>query len=190
MPISDRIAECVAKYNTNDLDNALIQICIAIDATAKKEYPKTKKVGERFKGFIKSNQDIITFFTFSTNIFIDCQFGKYTVEQFIYKVLRCGLLHEGDVPAMFQFAESGAPIEISDRQWRLPKTFILGAMLAVIGATSNAGQVLPDSMTVSIMGKTFAVNELWGHSDVVRNIIDTYMTTGRTGSAENAPASH
>ena len=66
MAISDRIQECINKYNANDLDNALIQVCIAIDGTAKRDYPRIKKVGERFKEFIKSNQDIITFFTFNT----------------------------------------------------------------------------------------------------------------------------
>ena len=86
MPVADRVIECINKYNSNDLENALIQICIALDGTVKKEYPDIKKVGERFRAFIKANMDIITFFTFNTNIFINCQFGEYTIDQFIYKV--------------------------------------------------------------------------------------------------------
>ncbi len=172
MAISDRILECINKYNANDLDNALIQVCIAMDGTAKKEYPKIKKVGERFRTFIKSNQDIITFFTFNTNIFINCQFGEYTIEQFIYKVLRCGLLHEGDIPEMFEFAETGGPIEIGDRKWRLPKTFVFGAMLAVIGAHSNSGENLPEDLTVTIMGQQFTVNQLWGRADIIRTTLE------------------
>ena len=112
MSVADRVTECIIKYNANDLVNALIQLCIALDGTSKNEYPRMKKVGERFKAFIKANQDIITFFTFNTNIFIDCEFGGYTIEQFIYKVLRCGLLHEGEVSAMFKFAEAGDLISI------------------------------------------------------------------------------
>ena len=76
MPVTDRVIGCINKYNSNDLENALIQVCIALDGTAKKEYPKIKKVGERFRAFIKANMDIITFFTFNTNIFINCQFGE------------------------------------------------------------------------------------------------------------------
>lgn len=179
MPVSDRVMECINKYNANDLDNALIQICIALDGTAKKEYPMVKKVGERFKTFIKPNQDIITFFTFNTNIFIDCQFGEYTVEQFIYKVLRCGLLHEGEVPAMLKFTEPGEPITVSAKQWCLLKTFIFGTLMAVIGASSNAKQTLPDDIGVTIMGKDFNVNELWGHADMVRKLMqppDAYQS--------------
>lgn len=176
MAISDRMLECINKYNADDLDNALIQVCIAIDGTAKKEYPRIKRVGERFKEFIKSNQDIITFFTFNTNIFINCRFGEYTIEQFIYKILRCGLLHEGDIPEMFEFAETGGPIEIGDRKWRLPKTFVFGAMLAVIGARSNSGQNSPEDLAVTIMGQRFTVNQLWGRADIIRTTLEPKAT--------------
>jgi hypothetical protein len=173
MPISDRVMECITKYNADDLSNSLIQICIAIDGTAKKEYPKIKKVGKRFKIFIRDNQDIITFFTFNKNFFIDCQFGEFTIEQFIYKILRCGLLHEGDIPTMLEFVTPGEPTTIGNRKWRLPKTFIFGTLLAVIGASSNTTQTLPGDMEVTIIGQTFKVNELWGHADAIRNLIQS-----------------
>ena len=99
---------------------------------------------------MKANQDIITF---NTNMFIDCQFGEYTIEQFIYKVLRCGLLHEGEVPEMFEFAQPDESVVIGDSKWRIPKTFIFGTLLAVIGASTNNKHSLPDAMSVTIMGK-------------------------------------
>ena len=179
MPISDRVLECIAKYNANDLDNALIQVCIALDGTAKKEYPRIKRVGERFKAFIKDNQDIITYLTFNTNMLINCQFGKFTVEQFMYKVLRCGLLHEGEVPALFEFTAPGEPVSIGDTKWRLPKTFILGTLLSVIGAASNETQVLPDDIEITIMGQTFKANELWGHAEAIRNTMTSSLHHNR-----------
>lgn len=171
MPISDRVIECINKYNDNDLANALIQMCIALDGTAKKEYPKIKKVGKRFKEFVKANQDIITFFTFNTNIFINIQIGKYAIEKFMYEVLRCGLLHEADVPEMVKFVEPGQPITISQNRWCLPKTFIFGTLLAVIGAASNASQSVPNEIGVVIMGQMFKVNDLWGRADMVRQLM-------------------
>lgn len=172
MSIADRVSECITKYNANDLDNALIQLCIALDGTAKNEYPRIKKVGERFKAFIKTNQDIITFFTFNTNMFINCQFGEYTIEQFIYKVLRCGLLHEGSISSMFKFAELGQPTTIGGKQWCFPKTFIFGSLLAVIGAQSNGKHTVADHIGITVMGKSFKVNELWGRADIVRKIME------------------
>ena len=171
MPVADRVIECINKYNSNDLENALIQICIALDGTAKKEYPDIKKVGERFRAFIKANMDIITFFTFNTNIFINCQFGEYTIDQFVYKVLRCGLLHEGELSAMFKFTEPSELISIATKQWRFPKTFILGTLLAVIGASSNSKQRVSDDLSVTVMGNRFRINELWGRADQIRKAI-------------------
>lgn len=169
MSIADRVVECMHKYKTNDLDNALIQVCIALDGTAKREYPKVKKVGERFKAFVNTNQDIISFFTFNGNVCVDCRFGEYTLEHFIYKVLRCGLLHEGEVPAMLKFAQPGTAITLSNKQWTLPKTFIFGLLLAVIGAPSNSKQVAGDHFNVLIMSKEFKLNELWGRADIIKN---------------------
>jgi len=169
MSIADRVVECMHKYETNDLDNALIQVCIALDGTAKKEYPKVKKVGERFKAFIRENQDIISFFTFNGMVFIDCKFGSYTLDQFIYKVLRCGLLHEGGIPTMFKFGEPGTPATLSDAQWSLPKTFIFGTLLAVVGASSNLKQVTGDHYKVVILGNEFKLNDLWGNAEIIRN---------------------
>ena len=169
MSIADRVSECINKYNANDLENALIQLCIALDGTAKNEYPRTKKVGERFRAFVKANMDIITFFTFNTNIFINCQFGGYTIEQFIYRVLRCGLLHEAQLSAMFKFVEPGEPISIGTKQWCFPKTFIFGTLLAVIGASSNSNQKVAEDLVVMIMGKRFRVNDLWGRADLIRD---------------------
>ena len=177
MSVADRVTECINKYNANDLDNALIQLCIALDGTAKNEYPRIKKVGERFKAFIKANQDIITFFTFNTNMFINCQFGQYTIEQFIYKVLRCGLLHDGEVPTMFKFAEPGEPISIGDKQWCFPKTFVFGVLLAVIGASSNSKQSVAEQLGVTVMGNSFKINELWGRADLVRKTMEPPIAT-------------
>ena len=168
MSIADRIKESIDKYNSNDLENALIQICIALDGTAKNEFPNIKKNARRFKALVKANMDIITFFTFNTNVFINCRFGEYTIEQFVYEVLRCGLLHEGELSARFKFTEPGEPVLIGGKQWSFPKTFIFGALLAVIGASSNANKRVADDFSVMIMGSRFRINDLWGHADLIR----------------------
>ncbi len=166
MAIGDRVKECIDKVNIGDFENALIQLSIAFDATAKREYPKLK-VGERFKKFLRDNQDIITFFTFATNMFIDCVFDGYTLEDIIYHVLRCGLLHEGSIPDEIEFVDEivlGRP----GGRWRFPKTYVWGGLLAIIGAKSNAKERIPPQYAMLIMGKQYQVNELWGRCDVIR----------------------
>ena len=171
MSIADRVEESINKYNSNDLENALIQVCIALDGTAKKEFPSIKKNNKRFKAIVSANIDIITFFTFNTNVFVNCKFGEYTIEQFIYEVLRCGLLHEGEISARFRLIEAGEPILIGGNQWCFPKTFIFGTLLAVIGAPSNSNQKVEDHLSVKIMGSQFKINDLWGRADLIRQAV-------------------
>jgi hypothetical protein len=184
MTIADRVKESIDKYNSNDLENALIQICIAIDGTAKKVYPHTKNNSKaRFKDFVIANLDIITFFTFNTNVFINCQFGDYTIEQFVYEVLRCGLIHEGELSSRFRFTEPGEPIQISLNQWCLPKTFIFGTLLAVIGASANANERITDYYAVEIFGSPFKLNDLWGRADLIRQAIGPPVSTNCLSSS-------
>ena len=172
MSIVDRVRETIAKYVANDIDNALIQVCIAFDATAKNEYPGIKWVGERFEKLVRDNHDVITFFTLNGNIVKnEFKVGDFTFDTFFYKVIRCGLLHEGERPQLLAFTEPGQFPSVSDSKWCLPPTFVLGVLLAVIGAPSNAALRLPEAHTVTIAGRAFALQELWGHVEKVREAI-------------------
>ena len=164
--------EGVLKYEALDLDNALIQACIAFDATAKNEYPGTMGVGDRFRKLVRNNHDVITFFMLNGNI-VKNQFKieSLTLDSFAYKVIRCGLLHEGQRPKHLRFLEPGEFPSFSQTEWCVPPTFIMGVLVAVIGAASNSGCHLPESHTATIAGRAFPLNDLWGHIDKVREAI-------------------
>ena len=168
MAIADRVKECIDKTSQGDFDNALVQLAIAFDATAKKEYPRENKVGVRYKRFLRDNQDIITNIAFLGTTFIDCRFGGKTIEEIIYTALRNPLLHEGEM--QMKFTDEVA-VAWKDGVYHFPKTFVLGGLLAVIGAKSNANQKLPGRYAVTIRGRSYEVNQLWGKVDDIRRII-------------------
>jgi len=60
MYLGNRVQEVIAKTASDDLENALIQISIAIDKTGKKRRPKEGK-GQRYKGFIRDHESFIIF---------------------------------------------------------------------------------------------------------------------------------
>jgi len=93
-------------YDNDKYNEALCLICIAIDACSAKSYPK-EKVSERYKHFLKEHFRTICSYGFpgieASNIRIeintsikdlkpDCN-GDVDMEQIIYHVLRCGLVH-------------------------------------------------------------------------------------------------
>jgi hypothetical protein len=126
-------------------------------------------VGKRFKRFLHDTQDVITYFTFAGIFVLDFQYDGYTLEDIFYKVVRCGLLHEGSISDEIEFVDQivwGRP----NGKWRLPKTYILGGLLAVIGAPTNVRQRVPDHYSVIVAQKGYPVNQLWGRIDLIRQI--------------------
>jgi len=169
MSVGDRVKECIDKMGIGDFENALIQLSIAFDGTARREYP-AMKVGERFMTFLRDNQDIITYFTFAGNRFIDCTFDGHKLEDIIYRVLRCGLIHEASIPDEIEFVDE-VVLSHAGGRWRFPKAYVEGGLLAIVGARSNAAERVPDHYVVVVKGQTHRVNDLWGRNDEIRRIM-------------------
>ena len=100
-----RIIEAIEKIEKNDFENALIQISIGIDGVAKHKYPQLRTT-ERCIKLVDEYRDFI--YRFSTlgkvsigengNIRYAGRFEGKTLGEIMYKVIRCGLLHEGQLP--------------------------------------------------------------------------------------------
>jgi len=169
MGVAARVKEAIDKMNLGDPDNALVQICLALDATAKKEYPKNK-VGERIKEFLRDNQVFLTSFVnleVGGDILMEFQ-GKSgepetrRLEEVLYKLVRCALVHEAElsdrviVTSELKFGLS------KDSKFILSLGLIWGMIIAVIGSPANLQERVPDSYGISVRGEKFILNELWG----------------------------
>jgi hypothetical protein len=105
MKIADHIKHSLDACDSRDLDKAMLFACLAVDGTAKKMYPQTERVGERFRKFIVDHLAIIelmhgglnlqeTVFPFKGNK------GNVGVkfEDIIYEKFRCNLAHGNELP--------------------------------------------------------------------------------------------
>lgn len=100
-----RIIEAIQKIEKNDFENALIQISIGIDGVAKQKYPNLKTT-RRNINLVNEYRDFI--YRFSTlgkvsiaekgNVRYGGKFKGKTLGEILYKVIRCGLIHEGKLP--------------------------------------------------------------------------------------------
>ena len=171
MAVADRIKEAVDKMNLGESINALIQVCIAVDATAKKEYPGYK-VGKRIKGFLRNNQGFLTRVAFG-NIEvqgdIELQFvsknGKQealTLQEVLYKLVRCSLVHEGELSDRVQITPNLILGFSKEGKFLLAHGLIWGMIIAVIGSPVNSKELVPDHYWIGIGGQRKALNELWG----------------------------
>lgn len=131
-------------YENNKYAEALCLVCIAIDAYSIKQYSNNRKNNERYKVFLKDHFAIICKQGFP-GIQADCirikvnvpnkalkpdQDGYVDMEQIIYHVLRCGLVHECDIDKTIQFTDTTI-IGDWNESFYIPKDIIWGLIASI-----------------------------------------------------------
>ncbi len=131
-------------YNSNKYIEALCLACIAVDACALKCYPNIKKSSERYKVFLKENFSDICELGFpgiiasnikikvnvsNSNLKLD-ENGYVNMEQIIYHVLRCGLVHQCEIDKTVEFTNITKIGDWNDKFY-IPKAIILGLISVV-----------------------------------------------------------
>ncbi len=182
MAIGDRVKEAIDKLNQGDPVNALIQVCIAIDSTSKKEFHGKikRRPSLRYKAFIKKHQAFITKvamgkleiagpirFQMSESDVADYK----TMEDILYKIVRCSLLHEGELPKQVEITNKNVLGITSEGKFLFSLNLIMALIMAVVGSEVNANQRIPDGYSVGIGNTSIDFNDLWGKRDEIHHIV-------------------
>jgi hypothetical protein len=180
MSVGERVQECINKLEINDAENAFIQLSIAIDGTAKNEYPG-KKTSFRCKKFLRENLPFVMWsltngtpstckdfkFEFSSDGYPN---GMTSFEDIIYSVLRCSLLHEGEMPEKVNFINESY-IAMVDGKMQFPIALIGSLLFAVIASPSNKNQNVSKNSHFMFGEVKAYVNDMWGSEDKTRGYI-------------------
>ena len=143
MSIQSFVESAEILYNNEKYEEALCLVCIAVDACAANQFPN-KKNAERYKLFLQKHFTTICKFGFpgieASNIrikivqpciaLITDKNGYVDMEQIIYHVIRCGLVHECNIENTIQFTDTTI---IGDwkQKFYIPKDIIWGLIEAV-----------------------------------------------------------
>jgi hypothetical protein len=190
MSIGKRIEETVARMAANDADAALIPMSIAVASTAQLLYP-TKKDNQAYKRFVSQNLGLISRVAFSGTAFARMHVsfshpslkpasdGTVTIEQVLYHVVRCGLLHSAALPNGLRF-ENGTAflVDPTTNTLVLPAQLIFGLLIAVVVSPVNASQRVDDSCLFNYRGNQIKLNSLWGN----RSALDSFLARPRTAT--------
>ena len=180
MTIAARIQECTAKLTVGDAENAFIQLAIAIDGTAKLLYPG-KKTSERCKKFLKDSLPFIlwsltngtpaktTSLLFEVSSSNDS--GEFIeFEDLVYRVMRCSLLHEGELSDKVEFVNASKVGTLNGRV-QFPLALLGSLLFAVIASPVNERQRVSES-TSFIFGKTkVPINHMFGNLEKTKTAI-------------------
>lgn len=144
MSIQSFINAAKLLYGESFYEESLCLVCSTIDAVAAQCYPN-KKVTERYKAFLKDHFRIITNVGFpgisadSIRIKVNVQVenlkrdhdGYVSMEQIIYHVLRCGLVHRCNIDSTIEFTNQTIIGDWNADKFYIPRTLIWGLIAAV-----------------------------------------------------------
>lgn len=172
MSIGNRIDEAFIKLVSGDLENALIQLSIAIDATAKRKFTKEKKVGSRVKRFINEYEDLITHFSMAGQLRVFAGGGitygeKGNLGEVVYKSIRCALLHEADISKQVIF-KCGISMGREDGKFIVTDQLLWALILILIGDETNADQTLKQRHIMKFNNVNLELSELWGDLESIK----------------------
>jgi hypothetical protein len=166
MAYTDRLVEAYEKVIKGDWINALIQICIALDAIAKKTYGG--KPGKRIKQYVRDNQYILTRISvLHLEVHGDMIFqvagGKtMNFEDIFYKLIRCTLVHEGELDSRIRIVQSPS-IGLDGQGNYLLSTHMIMALFLLLVADPNTMNVAwPVSASFTIESKTIRLSDIQG----------------------------
>ena len=165
--VSRRLTSCIDAYQRRDYEVSLIHFFPALDKVAKRRRPKSG-VSDRIRGFLRDEEGLISAIA-TGNIFQGCRFDGLTFDEAIYKFGRTSIAHEGELDSRLNFVD-GDNWSIGPT-WRLPSKYILGLCIAVIVAPECKGEKLAFDATVTIFGREWKINQLWGEEQAVKNHI-------------------
>ena len=163
--IGRRIDTAIRHLSVKDYENALIQLCIALDATAKKKW-KSKKPGERIKLFVSEYETFIYQFATHGKLILHSG-GKIVIGSelpvVIYKSIRCVLHHGDELTNYVIIPEQNNLIGIEHGKFILNPGFIDGILFAIIVDEKNRHEKCNPSLIFHFNGKDICINDCWGN---------------------------
>lgn len=148
----------------------MVNLFPAIDKTAKKRRPN-ESVGSRIRAFLEDEEELISAVG-TGNVFRGISVNGVSITDALYKFGRTPIAHEGELDPRLQFNDAGS-VEIGPKRWNLPSGYLVGMSVAVVVAPENKAERVRDDLGITLFGKLFRVNELWGQREIVRDLIRT-----------------
>jgi hypothetical protein len=180
MSIESFMQDACNRLEQREYLSALTSACIALEATGKAEHHHAKPC-KRLKKVLNANLDIFTSIAFSGALLampgskIHFQdpvdpVKLISLEDLIYKTIRCNLVHEACLPDNVMLTEEQIFTQ-SGGSTQLPTTFIYALILVVIGSPSNSRRKLSMSPIMTVRNVKLDINSLWGQSTEIRRLL-------------------
>ena len=181
--IGQRIQSMIDHMSKGEVELALSDVCIAIDITSQKYYNEQTSSAACYKRFLKENIWMIVItgmgsliteankLPFTHKDIKSDRDGYCTLEQIIYHVMRCGLIHGTGADSKIIW-NPNVPLAIDeDENLNISPSFIWGLALCVITCPANINEQVGDYCWISTATFKYLINDLWGKRDSIKKMI-------------------
>jgi len=178
--VGDRVKEAIDHMGKGERMLALTPACIALDITSQRHAGIKRSGRAAFKRYVKENLWLITYVGFpglmaSTvrvpfthpDIESDAA-GCVGIEDIIYHVIRCSLIHSDEGAAKISWNEAVALGLDPEGNLVLNNGLIWGLLSAVVFSPVNKGESIPDDYWLQVGMFRMFISELWGRVDLAK----------------------
>ena len=186
LTVGDRVHEAINYMDKGQIELALTPTCIAIDMTAQLYYKKIKSSNKDYKNFIKKHLWLITYMglpgIYSNSIKISFkhpdimldQDGFCSIEDIIYHVIRCGLIHSNGIDSKIEWNRIITLGNCQNGNLLLSDNLIWGLIGSIVFSEVNSNEKTGELCWISIADFKFFINDIWGRIDIPKKVIKMY----------------
>jgi len=170
MAVSNRIEQALIHYYNKNYDSCLLELCTAIDVTAKRKWPTEDKVGKRFRDFFHEYRHFIFFGAFGWAMVpmddLSLSAAEATLAHILYKRVRTTSVHDGTVDAVLEVIDEG--LMFADPKIGLGHGFIFALIMCVIGDPVNKDEKSDRPLESRTIGAIdLPLNNSWGQFEAL-----------------------
>ena len=165
---------------------ALTPACIALDVTAQRYTGAKRSSRGNYKKFIQDHLWLITYMGFpglmTSTVRVPFNHpdvkpdaaGSVGVEDIIYHVIRCSLVHSDEKAAKIVWNKAIALGLDPSGKLVLSESLVWGLLGAVVFSPVNKNETIPDSYWLSVADFRMFISELWGRIDIAKRVVQLH----------------
>src|SRR6266851_7227207 len=186
MKLSKQVLYAIDDAGAKKFDAALLHACIAIDATSKRLYPSSTKVGVRYVNCLRHYYWLLepmigAGFNLVETRFTNIQLRNSTspdLATVIYEIFRCSHAHGDEVPSSFSVLPSEGGFHsrwlLGNGELHMPDRVIWALLSVAVLSQVNRCEKTSGTYYLSLGAEHFTISEWWGREDDFRSIADRY----------------
>jgi hypothetical protein len=181
--VGRRVQEAIDHMGKGELLLALTAACIALDVTAQRYAGSSGSSRADYKQFVKDHMWLITAMGFpglmSSTVRVPFAHpqvkpdaaGNVGLEDIIYHVIRCAVMHEDEKTTKVIWNDAVALGLDAQDNLVLSKKLVWGLIGAIVFAPVNKNEAVPDDYWISVGDFKMFISEAWGRLDLAKRIV-------------------